>query len=97
MGTKPSIAPGRTRSPSPGSRQQWPVGIRREQLADLLREQLASGQLTSRVPSVKTLAQQHGVSHITVERSLTILREEGLIRSVIGKGCYVTRQTPSSG
>jgi len=38
---------------------------------------------------VKTLSQQHGVSHITAERALTTLKDEGLITPVIGKGYYV--------
>ena len=37
----------------------------------------------------KTLSQQHGVSHITAEKALAILKEEGLIMAVIGKGYYV--------
>ena len=42
-----------------------------------------------RLPSAKTLSQDHGVSHITAERALTILKDEGLITPVIGKGYYV--------
>ena len=59
-----------------------------QQLADLLRTQIGSGELSGRVPSAKTLAQQYDVSHRTSERALSILREEGLIRSVMGKGHY---------
>lgn len=64
------------------------------QLAGLIREQIRSGELTSRVPSVKSLTQEHGVSHITAERALGVLKAEGLIHSVIGKGWYVSRETP---
>jgi GntR family transcriptional regulator len=62
------------------------------QLADLLRRQIERGELTSRVPSVKTLSQAHDVSHVTAEKALAVLRDEGLIRSVIGKGFYVVKQ-----
>jgi GntR family transcriptional regulator len=62
------------------------------QLADLLRRQIQRGELTSRVPSVKTLSQDHDVSHVTAEKALAVLRDEGLIRSVIGKGFYVVKQ-----
>jgi len=65
-----------------------------QQLAELLRAQIASGELSSRVPSVKSLSQEHGVSHITVEKALAVLRSEGLIRSVVGKGSYVVRSSP---
>jgi DNA-binding IscR family transcriptional regulator len=34
-------------------------------------------------------AQEHGVSHITAEKALTKLRDDGLIHFVIGKGYYV--------
>jgi GntR family transcriptional regulator len=60
-----------------------------EQLSVLLREQIARRRLTGRVPSILSLAQEHGVSHRTAARALTTLRDEGLIVSVRGKGYYV--------
>jgi DNA-binding transcriptional regulator YhcF (GntR family) len=36
-----------------------------QQLADLIRQQIASGALTGRVPCILTLTQQHGISHRT--------------------------------
>ena len=59
------------------------------QLAALLRSQIEDGTITKRLPSVKTLSQEHGVSHITAERALTTLKDAGLITAVIGKGYYV--------
>jgi DNA-binding GntR family transcriptional regulator len=59
------------------------------QLADLLRQQIKAGELTTRLPSVKSLSQEHGVSHITAEKALAVLRDEGVIHSVIGKGYYI--------
>jgi len=55
----------------------------------LLRRQIEDGALTARLPSVKSLSQEHGISHITAEKALAVLRDEGIIRSVIGKGYYV--------
>jgi DNA-binding GntR family transcriptional regulator len=60
-----------------------------EQLAALLRDQIGTGMLKRRVPSILTLAQEHGVSHRTAARALTTLKEEGLIIPVRGKGFYV--------
>jgi DNA-binding GntR family transcriptional regulator len=60
-----------------------------EQLTSLLRDQISSGQLSGRVPSIVTLSQEHEVSTRTAQRSLTTLRDEGLIVSVHGKGYYV--------
>jgi DNA-binding GntR family transcriptional regulator len=54
-----------------------------------LRVQIEDGTITKRLPSVKTLSQEHGVSHITAERALSTLKEAGLITPVIGKGYYV--------
>jgi DNA-binding transcriptional regulator YhcF (GntR family) len=48
------------------------------------------GSITSRLPRVKTLGQEHGVLHVTAEKALTKLRDEGVIDSVIGKGYYVS-------
>ena len=60
-----------------------------EQLATLLRDQIRSGALKRRVPSILSLAQEHGVSHRTAARALTTLKDEGLIIPVRGKGFYV--------
>ena len=59
------------------------------QVADLLRRQIEDGALTTRLPSVKSLSQEHGISHITAEKALAVLKDEGIIHSVIGKGYYV--------
>jgi len=59
------------------------------QLAAILRGQIASGELERRVPSVKTLTQQFGVAQGTAERALAVLRDEGLIRSRMGRGHFV--------
>ncbi|TDC42111.1 winged helix-turn-helix domain-containing protein [Micromonospora sp. KC213] len=52
-----------------------------QQLADLLREEIASGRIGpgELLPSSKRLEQEHGVSRETVRRALAVLRGEGLI------------------
>jgi DNA-binding GntR family transcriptional regulator len=62
-----------------------------EQLSNLLREQIKSGQLSGRIPSIKSLAQEYEVSTGTVERSLGTLKDEGLIIPRIGRGFFVSR------
>ncbi len=61
------------------------------QLADLLREQIASGEMPSRtpLPSAKTLSQQHGIAVGTVMHAFEVLRNEGLIRTIPGRGMFV--------
>jgi DNA-binding GntR family transcriptional regulator len=59
------------------------------QLAAVLRGQIERGELTGRVPSVKTLTERYEVAQGTAERALAMLREEGLIASAIGRGHFV--------
>jgi DNA-binding transcriptional regulator YhcF (GntR family) len=46
-----------------------------EQLAGMLRAKVASGELAGRVPSLRSLSQEYGVSTRTTERALTTLRD----------------------
>lgn len=62
------------------------------QVAALLRGLIQSGELTSRLPSLKTISQDYGVSHITAEKAVQVLKDEGLVETVVGKGTYVRRQ-----
>lgn len=64
------------------------------QLAAVLRGRIQRGELTGRIPSAKSLAQEYEVANGTAERALAILREEGLIRSAIGRGHFVVRKEP---
>jgi DNA-binding GntR family transcriptional regulator len=61
------------------------------QLADLLRAQIESGELAPRrpLPSIRTLQQRYEVADGTVKKAIQVLREEGLVRTVIGRGVYV--------
>lgn len=61
------------------------------QLASILREEITSGRIApgKLLPSMRTLQQTHGVSDGTVKRALAKLRQEGLIKSVPGRGTYV--------
>jgi DNA-binding transcriptional regulator YhcF (GntR family) len=67
------------------------------QLADLLRDQIVSGEIPPRtpLPSAKTLSQQHGIAVGTVMKAFDVLRAEGLVRTVPGRGVWVVgRETP---
>jgi DNA-binding GntR family transcriptional regulator len=61
------------------------------QLADILRARIESGELAPRrpVPSKRTLMQEYGVAGGTVDKAIGILRGEGLVRTVVGRGIYV--------
>jgi DNA-binding GntR family transcriptional regulator len=55
----------------------------------MLRDEIAQGALTSRIPSVHTIAEHHHVSHRVAARALEILKGEGMIVSVPGQGHFV--------
>ena len=61
------------------------------QLAALLRDQIASGELAagSMLPSIARLAQEHEIATNTVRKALRILKNEGLIETVVGYGTFV--------
>jgi GntR family transcriptional regulator len=59
------------------------------QLAGILRRRIEAGDITGKLPSEKTLAQEFGLAQNTVRRALDVLREEGLITSVQGLGSFV--------
>jgi DNA-binding GntR family transcriptional regulator len=61
------------------------------QLAAIIRSQIGSGQLPSRtrVPSISYLAAEHDLATVTVRRAMNVLRTEGLITTVPGRGTFV--------
>jgi GntR family transcriptional regulator len=61
------------------------------QLAELLREQIEDGQLQigERIPSVRALAAQHGISQVTVRQALGELIKQGLLDVRRGVGTFV--------
>ena len=62
------------------------------QLADELRVAIRAGDLApgERLPTGKELAASAGVAVMTVRQALEVLRSEGLIRTVHGRGAFVT-------
>jgi GntR family transcriptional regulator len=61
------------------------------QLAGLLRARIKAGRIGPRVPSIMELAEETGLSAATVKRALGLLRDEGLIYSVPGRGTFVRK------
>ena len=64
------------------------------QLAAILRGQIQRGEIpTDRaLPSVKVLVQTYGVAQGTAEKAVGVLRDEGLVHTVIGRGVFVTKR-----
>ena len=61
------------------------------QLAGLLRERIKAGTTGPRIPSIMELADESGLSAATVKRALRLLRDEGLIYTVPGRGTFVRK------
>jgi GntR family transcriptional regulator len=66
------------------------------QLADILRERIRSGELPPRslLPSESYLQQEQGVSRGTVRMAISILRDEGLVVTISGRGTFVRERDP---
>jgi GntR family transcriptional regulator len=67
-----------------------------QQLAAILRAQLASGKIPpgGRLPSVRTLSEEYGLAGITVRKAITQLRKEGLIVTRPGWGIFAVEHPP---
>ncbi|MFG1707441.1 GntR family transcriptional regulator [Nonomuraea sp. M3C6] len=62
-----------------------------EQLAWIIREKIKSGDLEERqlVPSESSLQQEHGIARGSVRRAMELLREEGWVVTIQGRGTFV--------
>jgi len=63
------------------------------QVADILRARIQSRRLLPDrpVPSEAQLQQEFGVARGTARKAIALLREQGLVVTVKGRGSYVTR------
>lgn len=68
---------------------EWP----RDQVARIIRERIRSGDWSPRLPSQMQLAEELGVAPKTIEKALDILKAEGLVYGVPGRGVFVTGKT----
>ena len=65
-----------------------------QQLADILRERIRSGELQPNrpIPSLVALVQEYAVARGTASKAVAVLVDEGLVRQVPGKGAFVIRR-----
>ena len=63
----------------------WPY----ERVLNDLRRKIESGELTGQLPTRLAIAAEYDVSHMTVQRAIDQLKEEGLVHSVAGLGIFV--------
>lgn len=69
----------------------WSVKPLYQQLAALLRAQIEDGTWLpgARLPSEPGLQQAHGLARDTVRAAIRVLREEGLVVTLPGRGTFV--------
>ncbi|WP_161977791.1 GntR family transcriptional regulator [Dictyobacter kobayashii] len=67
-----------------------------QQLVEQIREYIRSGALLAgaRLPTVRQLASEHGLTRLTVHTAYAELQAEGLIESVVGRGTFVCEALP---
>lgn len=61
------------------------------QVADNLAARIERGELApgARLPAERDLATEYGVAYDTIRRATALLRERGLILTIVGRGTYV--------
>lgn len=68
------------------------------QAAGVLRGRIKDGTYPPNraMPSIPALAQELGIAKATMGKALDLLKDEGLIRSVVGRGTFVVPQSEES-
>ena len=66
----------------------WPY----QQVAARIRDRIRAGELGPRLPSYHDLANEMGVAPMTVQRAIRVLVDEGLVRTVPGRGTFVAKR-----
>ena len=59
------------------------------QVANDIATRIEAGEITSKLPAERDLAQEYGVAYQTVRHSMAVLRERGLIITRQGRGTFV--------
>ncbi|MFD7118995.1 winged helix-turn-helix domain-containing protein [Streptomyces sp. NPDC059922] len=64
--------------------------------ADALRKQIQDGRLApgAKLPCARDLQAQYGIANSTAQNALRVLKEEGLVYSVQGRGVFVRQVSP---
>ncbi len=60
-----------------------------QQVAGKIAARIAAGRYTAKLPAERKLAEEFGVSYITLRHAMAILRQRGLIVSIHGRGTFV--------
>jgi GntR family transcriptional regulator len=58
-------------------------------VADDLRAKIAAGEIKGKLPTRVQLAEQYGVSDMTIGSAINVLKDEGVVYGVPGLGVYI--------
>jgi GntR family transcriptional regulator len=68
------------------------------QVANNIAVRIETGEITHKLPSERSLAEEYGVAYQTVRHAMKVLRERGLIITRQGRGTFVApRPEPAPG
>ena len=59
------------------------------QVANNIAVRIETGEITHKLPSERSLAEEYGVAYQTVRHAMKVLREQGLIITRQGRGTFV--------
>jgi GntR family transcriptional regulator len=64
------------------------------QLADILRRMIESGEIPPGgvLPSIPYMRQEYGLAEGTIKKAIQLLKDEGLVITVPGKGTFATEK-----
>jgi DNA-binding GntR family transcriptional regulator len=65
------------------------------QLADILREQIQSGEIPPgrRIPSMMEIETEYGLARNTIKKAFDVLKAEGLVEAEPGRGMFVVEKS----
>jgi len=66
------------------------------QVAQDVERRITEGEITRKLPSERSFAEEYGVAYTTVRHAMALLRERGIIVTVHGRGTFVTPRGPGS-
>ena len=59
------------------------------QVANDVARRIRVGEITRKLPAERALADEYGVAYVTVRHAMQVLREQGLIVTIHGRGTFV--------
>jgi GntR family transcriptional regulator len=59
------------------------------QVSDDVQRRISEGEITAKLPSERSFAEEYGVAYTTIRHAMAVLRERGIIVTVHGRGTYV--------